>query len=96
MGSFLGLLTFGFASGSTSSPRSSAGSAPIQGIDLIGSLRRARRRGDLVVSAPWVLAFLRFLPWDSEALETPHYAEALAYLRALASSPIALAKSDHR
>ena len=87
MGSFLGLLTFGFASGSTSSPRSSAGSAPIQGIDLIGSLRRARRRGDLVVSAPWVLAFLRFLPWDSEALETPHYAEALAYLRALASSP---------
>lgn len=87
MGSFLGLLTFGFASGSTSSTPASEGSAPIQGIDLIGALRRARRRGDLVVSAPWVLAFLRFLPWDSEALETPHYAEALAYLRAIASSP---------
>ena len=87
MGSFLGLLTFGFASGSTSSTPASEGSAPIHGIDLIGALRRARRRGDLVVSAPWVLAFLRFLPWDSEALDVPHYAEALAYLRAIASSP---------
>ena len=33
------------------------------------------------MSAPWVLAFYGFYR-DSEALETPHYAEALAYSRA--------------
>ena len=87
MGSFLGLLTFGFAtSGSMGSPSSSEHS-PSQGIDLTATLKRATRRGELVVSAPWVLAFLRFVMWDAESLESAHYADALAYLRAISSSP---------
>jgi len=87
MGSFLGLLTFGFAtSGSMGSPSSSEHS-PSQGINLTATLRRATRRGELVVSAPWVLAFLRFIMWDAESLESAHYADALAYLRAISSSP---------
>ena len=87
IGSFLGLLTFGFAtSGSMGSPSSSEHS-PSQGIDLTATLKRATRRGELVVSAPWVLAFLRFVMWDAESLESAHYADALAYLRAISSSP---------
>ena len=86
MGSFLGLLTFGFASGATSARVASNSMAP-QGIDLTSTLQRAGRRGELVVSAPWVLAFLRFLMWDADSLDIAHYAEALAYLRAIAASP---------
>ena len=86
MGSFLGVLTFGVAAGSTVTASPSTAS-PVQGIDLVCTLKRATARGELVVSAPWVLAFIRFVMWDEESLRTPHYVDTLAYLRALAASP---------
>ena len=85
IGSFLGLLTFGVAAGANSASPSST-STPLPGIDLVGTLRRASRRGELVVSAPWVLGFIRFLMWDADSIEAPHYVAALTELRAIASS----------
>lgn len=79
IGSFLGMLTFGIASSSTGTT--------LEGIDLVETLHRATRRGELVLSAPWVLAFLRFLMWDVDSLEIQQYAAALTELRAIAASP---------
>jgi len=86
MGSFLGVLTFGVAAGSAATVFPTT-ACPVQGIDLIGTLDRATARGELVVSVPWVLAFVRFLMWDGESLQAPYYLETLAYLRAMAASP---------
>ena len=41
--------------------------SPPPGIDAAASVRRAIERGSLLVTAPWVLFFYRFLPWDAEA-----------------------------
>ena len=61
--------------------------APPPGVDLTGALVRATKHGELCVTVPWVVSFLRFLPWDAEAATARVYLEPLAALRRMLRSP---------
>ena len=61
--------------------------APPPGVDLTGALVRATKHGELVVTVPWVVSFLRFLPWDAEAATARVYLEPLAALHRMLRSP---------
>ena len=83
----LGVLAFGSgASGPGVANERSL--APPPGVDLAGALRRATRAGELCVTVPWTLAFLRFLPWDAEAATARVYLEPIATLRRMLLSLI--------
>ena len=82
----LGVLAFGSgASGAGVANERSL--APPPGVDLTGALVRATKHGELVVTVPWVVSFLRFLPWDAEAATARVYLEPLAALRRMLRSP---------
>ena len=82
----LGVLAFGSGASGAGAADGTA-LAPTPGVDCDGALRRAARNGQLVVTVPWVIAFLRFLPWDAEAATAPCHLAPLATLRAMGSSP---------
>ena len=82
----LGVLHFG--SGAAGAGATSAAAlAPPPGIDPATALAKSAARGGLPLTAPWVLAFYRFLPWDAEAATAPCHLRALSVLRALRLSP---------
>ena len=82
----LGVLAFGSGASGAGAADGTA-LAPTPGVDCDGALRRAARNGQLVVTVPWVISFLRFLPWDAEAATAPCHLAPLATLRAMGSSP---------
>ena len=89
-GTLGGLGGFGRGGGGFESETSYAGAASLvglpPGVDVLRSLRRSAASGDLLVTAPWALAFLRFSAWDADAFHAPEVLAPLAWLRAARDS----------
>jgi hypothetical protein len=89
-GTLGGLGGFGRGGGGFESEPSYAGAASLvglpPGVDVLRSLRRSAASGDLLVTAPWALAFLRFSAWDADAFHAPEVLAPLAWLRAARDS----------
>ena len=82
----IGVLVFG-SGAAGAGVTSAAALAPPAGVDCANALKRSIKNGCLLLTAPWVLSFLRFLPWDAEAATASCHLEPLSILRAVLRSP---------